>query len=188
MELFPALEIGWLNGWILLALLYLIFGVLLLIFPKDVVARLYEYDRSRLSKRQKAFNVIRESLGVVCLALIIFTPMRTGTAFFIPGIVLFTLGLAGFSVALFGFKNRSLDQPVIRGLYRISRHPQILMLFISVCGIGIAIGSWSVLFVQILASLFGHSRILVEEQACLDRYGGIYRAYMKRVPRYFLLF
>jgi len=188
MELFPALEIGWLNGWILLALLYLVFGVLLLIFPKDVVARLYEYDRSRLSKRQKTFNVIRELLGVVCLVLIIFTPMRTGTAFFNTGIALFTLGLAGFSVALFDFKNRPPDQPVVRGLYRVSRHPQILMLFISVCGIGIAIGSWPVLFVQILASLFGHSRILVEEHACLEGYGDLYRAYMKRVPRYFLFF
>lgn len=188
MELFPALKIGWLNGWILLALLYLIFGVLLLIFPKDVVAGLYEYDRSGLSKRQKAFNVIRESLGVVCLVLIFFTPMKTETIFFIPGIILFGLGLAGFIVALFDFKNRPLDQPVVRGLYRISRHPQILMLFISACGISIAIGSWPVLFVQILASLFGHSRILVEEQACLERYGDLYRAYMKRVPRYFLFF
>ena len=188
MELFPALEMGWLNGWILLVLLYLIFGVLLIIFPKDVVARLYEYDRSRLSKWQKAFNVIRESLGVVCLVLIIFTPMKIGTPFFIPGIVLFILGLAGFSVALFDFKNRPLDKPVVRGLYRISRHPQILMIFISVCGIGIAIGSWTVLFMQILASLFGHSRIMVEEQACLKLYGDLYRAYMKCVPRYFLFF
>jgi protein-S-isoprenylcysteine O-methyltransferase Ste14 len=187
-ELFPALAIGWLNGWILLVLLYLIFGFLLLIFPKDVVARLYEYDRSRLSKRQKASNVIRESLGVVCLVLIIFTPMRIGTPLFIPGIVLFTLGLVGFSVALFDFKNSSLDQPVVRGLYRISRHPQILMMFVSVCGIGIAMGSWPVLIVQILASLFGHSRILVEEQACLKRYGDLYRTYMKGVPRYFLFF
>jgi protein-S-isoprenylcysteine O-methyltransferase Ste14 len=188
MELFPALKIGWLNGWILLALLYLIFGALLLLFPKDVVAGLYQYDRSRLSNRQKAFNVIRESLGLVCLVLIVFTPMKAGTIFFIPGIVLFGLGLAGLVIALFDFKNRPLDRPVVQGLYRISRHPQILMLFIAVCGISVAIGSWAVLFAQILASLFGHSRILVEEQACLEQYGDLYRAYMKRVPRYFLFF
>lgn len=34
MQLIPALEIGWLNGWILLALEFLIQGFLLLIFPK----------------------------------------------------------------------------------------------------------------------------------------------------------
>jgi hypothetical protein len=37
MELFPTLEIGWLNGWILLVFEFLIQGSLLLIFPKDVV-------------------------------------------------------------------------------------------------------------------------------------------------------
>lgn len=53
-ELFPALTTGWLNGWILLALLYLMFGALLPTFPKDLLAALYEYDRSGLSERQKA--------------------------------------------------------------------------------------------------------------------------------------
>jgi protein-S-isoprenylcysteine O-methyltransferase Ste14 len=187
-ELFPALKIGWLNGWILLVVLYLTFGLLLLIFPKDVVARLYEYDRSGLNNRQKAFNFIRQLLGVACLLLIIFTPIKTGTPLLIPGIFLFSLGLLGFVVALVNFRNSPLDQPVVSGLYRISRHPQILMLFIAVCGIGIATGSWSVIFVQILASIFGHSRNLMEEQACLERYGDSYREYMKRVPRYFFFF
>jgi protein-S-isoprenylcysteine O-methyltransferase Ste14 len=188
MELFPAPKIGWLNGWILLALLYLIFGVLLLLFPKDVVAGLYYYDRSSLSKKQKAFNIIREASGFVCLVLTIFTPLKTGTVVFIPGLILFGLGLAGFIIALFDFKNRPLDRPAVEGLYRISRHPQILTLFVAVCGISLAIGSWIVLLVQILASIFGHSRILVEEQACLEQYGDLYRAYMERVPRYFLFF
>ena len=58
MELIPALKIGWLNGWILLCLIYLIFGILLLAFPKDVISRLYNYDRSSWSKTQRAFYII----------------------------------------------------------------------------------------------------------------------------------
>jgi len=100
---------------------------------------------------------------------------------------LFALGLAGFVIALFNFKNAPLDQPVTRGLYRISRHPQQLMFFISFLGICVAIGSWLALFIQIVSSLFLHSRILAEEKACLERYGDSYRDYMKRVPRYFLI-
>ncbi len=53
-ERFPAPTIRWLNGWTLLALLYLMFGALLPTFPKDLLAALYEYDRSGLSERQKA--------------------------------------------------------------------------------------------------------------------------------------
>ncbi len=51
----------------------------------------------------------------------------------------------------------------------------------------IAIGSWFALFVLIIPKFFGHFRTLAEEEACLEQYGDLYRAYMKRVPRYFLI-
>ena len=187
MELIPALEIGWLNGWILVFLKFSILGILLKVFPKDVVTRLYDFDKSSWSKTQRAFTAIGKLLGLVCLILIIFTPLKIGSNVFIIGTILYTLGSAGFIIALFNFKNTPLDQPVARGLYRISRHPQVFMLFISAFGICIAIGSWLVLFIVIISSLFLHFRTLAEEKACLERYGDSYRAYMKRVPRYFLI-
>jgi len=128
MELIPTLKIGWFNGWILLCLVYSIFGILLIAFPEDVVSRLYDYDRSGWSKTQKVIYVIGKLLSLVCLVLIIFTPLKIRANIFIPGIILFAFGLAGFIIALFNFKNTLLDQPVTRGLYRISRHPQVLML------------------------------------------------------------
>jgi len=187
MELIPTLEIGWINGWILLCLVYSIFGILLILFPKDVVSRLYNYDRSSWSKMQRAFYIIGKLFALVCLVLIIFTPLKIRANIFIPGIILFALGLAGFIVALFNFKNTPPDQPVARGLYRISRHPQVLMLFIMSIGICITIGSGLVLFIVIISSLFLHYRDLAEEEACLERYGDSYRNYMKLVPRYFLI-
>jgi len=186
MELIPSLEIGWSNGWILICLLYLAYGALLWSFPKDVVARLY--DKSGRAKRHKVLIYIGSLSAVIYFSLIVFTPLKIGSEVFIPGIILFSLGLAGFIIALFNFKNAPLDQPVTRGLYRISRHPQQLMFFISFLGICVAIGSWPVLLIQIISSLFLHSRILAEEKACLERYGDAYRDYMKRVPRYFLFF
>ena len=186
-ELFPALEIGWFNGWILLVALYLAYGVLLLVFLRDVVNRLYEYNRSSWSRRHRAFYVAEKLLLVVYIILVVLTPLKTGSIVFIPGIILFSLGLTGFIIALFNFKNTPLDQPVSTGIYRISRHPQVLMLFVAGIGIGIAIGSVLVLFIQIIAAFFGRSRVLAEEQACLERYGDSYRIYMERVPRYVLI-
>jgi len=185
MGLIPKLEIGWLNGWILICLVYLIYGILLIIFPKDVVVRLY--DKSGRGKRQKIFIYIGSLLAFVYFVLIIFTPLKIGSNVFIIGIILFALGLSGFIIALFNFKNAPRNQPITRGLYRISRNPQQFMFFISFFGICIAIGSWLALFIQIISSLFLHFRILAEEKACLERYGDSYRAYMKRVPRYFLI-
>jgi len=188
MELIPALQIGWLNGWILVCLLYLIYGAVLITFPKDVRARVFYYDRSRWSRKQRAFYVIGRVSVLVYLILTTLTPLKTGTSVFIPGIVLFALGLVGFILALSKFKNVLPNQLVTEGLYSISRHPQVLMLFISSVGICLAIGSWLALLILSISRFFGHFRTLAEEEACIERYGDSYRAYMKHVPRYFLFF
>lgn len=186
MELIPALEIGWLNGWIPLCLLCVIEGLLLKTFPNDVVARLF--DRSGWDKRQVVFAVIGKLFSLACLVLIILAQLRIGSSVFIFGMILYTLGLVGLIIAIFDFKNTPIGQPVTRGLYRVSRHPQLLMLFVLFLGICIAIGSWLALFMLIISKLFQHSGILAEEEACLEQYGDSYRTYMKRVPRYFQFF
>jgi len=184
MELLPALQIGWLNGWVLLVVLYSIFGFLLLIFPKEVVGRLY--DRSGWSREQKVITLVGKSMALVWFPLIIFTPLKIGTPVCVFGMVLFALGLVGFVVALFNFRNTPLDQPVTKGLYRVSRHPQQFTLLVAGVGISIAIGSWLALLMLLLGLVFTHLKILTEEGACLRQYGDSYRAYMERVPRYFL--
>ena len=186
MELIPALKIGWLNGWILICLLYVIYGFLLKIFPKDVVARLY--DRSGRSKRHKVIILIGSLLVFIYFVLIIFTPLKIGSGVFVLGIVVFIFGLSGFVIALFNFKNAPPDQPITSGLYTISRHPQQLMFFITFIGVCIAIGSWIALFIQLLSSILLHTRVVAEEKACLARYGESYLNYMNNVPRYFLWF
>ena len=186
MELITELEVGWLNGWILICLLYLMYGFLLLIFPKDVVARLY--DKSGRTKRQKAIIHAGGLLASVLFILLTFTPLKIGSNVFILGIATYALGLTGFVVALFNFKNTPHDQPATGGLYRISRNPQQVMFFITFIGICVAVGSWLALLIQMVSSLFLHTRILAEEKACLAHYGDSFREYMKSVPRYFLFF
>jgi len=60
MELLPPLQIGILNGWLLLGLLALTDGVVFLLFPKEVVTRLF--DRSGWSQKQRAFTVLGKLL------------------------------------------------------------------------------------------------------------------------------
>ncbi len=186
MLLFPVLKIGWLNGWLLIALLYLTYSILLKVFPKDVVARLY--NRIGRSKKRKIHILIGSFLAFVYFSLVIFSPLRIGSVIFVPGLIIFILGLVGFVVALFNFKNTPLNKPATDGLYRISRHPQQLMFFVTFIGISIAVSSWIVLLIQLLSSIFLHSRVLAEENACLEKYGETYQDYMNQVPRYLLFF
>ncbi len=186
MTLIPEFKIGLWNGWIPLCLLYLIFGILLVSFSKDVVKRLY--DRSGWSKRQKVLTVVGKLFAFIFLFLIIFSPLKIDSIIFIIGTIIYFIGLIGFIIALFNYKKTPLNQPVTKGLYRISRHPQILTLLILYFGICIAIGSWFILLIFFIFSLFTHFRILAEEKACLEQYGGSYREYMKKIARYFLFF
>ena len=129
MELLPTLETGWLNGWILICLLYLTYGIVLVIFPRNVVARLY--DKSGRTKRHKILIYIGSGFAFAYFVLIIFTPLQIGSTVFISGLCVFALGLAGFVTALYNFKHAPFDRPVTGGLYRISWHPQQLMFFIA---------------------------------------------------------
>jgi len=186
MELMPTLEIGLFNGWILLAFEFSIQGFLLLIFPKNVVSRLF--DRSGWSVKQRVFLIVGKVFSLACLILIIFTPLKINSSIFIVGLILYAIGLAGLVVAMLNFKDTQLGQPVTKGVYKISRHPQIVAMSIFILGICVAIGSWVALFMLAMSRLLQHYGILAEEEVCLKRYGESYRAFMERVPRYFLFF
>ena len=186
MEMFPNLEFSLFNGWILIVLFFGAYGIMLIFFPKNAIARLY--DRSG----QKKHPLLRR-LFVVIFVLLLFifmslTPLKIGDVVFVIGISIYALGLIGFVIALDNFKNTPVDQPVTSGLYRISRHPQQLAFSVSFLGISIAIGSWSAFAVMILGVVGAHKKILAEEKACLEQYGESYKKYMERIPRYFLFF
>jgi protein-S-isoprenylcysteine O-methyltransferase Ste14 len=186
MELFPELELGFNNGWLLIVIFFGAYGIMLIFFPKNVIARLY--DRSGQRKHRLSRRLLVRFLVLLWVICVCLTPLKIGNVVFLIGISLYSLGLIGFLVALINYKNTPIDQPVTIGLYRISRHPQQLAISLSFLGIGIAIGSWSAFAFMIISVIGAHFKILAEEQACLEQYGESYKNYLDRVPRYFLFF
>lgn len=186
MEWFPAIKLGWLNGWVLLCAFYALFGLMMLLFPREVVGRLY--DRTGWSRSQRMMSTLAKLTALISFALIFVTPLKIGTDVFLAGMLLYSLGAALMVAALITFQNTPMGQPVSGGIYRLSRNPQWVALALVMLGIAIAIGSWSVTLLTAAIIMFGHFRILAEEQACLDQYGEPYRVYTQRAPRYFLIF
>lgn len=186
MELFPNLEFGLYNGWILIVILFGSYGAMLLSFPKDAVERLY--DRSSQPERQGVRRFFIVISVLVWLIMVSLTPLKIDNVVFIIGISIYSLGLIGFLIALENYKKTPIDQPVTRGLYKISRHPQQMSISLAFLGIGIAIGSWLAFVIMILGVLGAHNKILAEEQACLELYGESYQNYLDSIPRYFLFF
>jgi protein-S-isoprenylcysteine O-methyltransferase Ste14 len=184
MEWIPVMKLGWMNGWLMLGFFYLVFGVLMLVFPKKIVAKLYRVSGWR--KEHRLLWFAGKPFSLTCLAIIIFTPLKIGQGVFIVGSVLFLLGFIVMIVALFNYLNTPVDQAVIRGLYRVSRNPQWISLATMFLGVSIAIGSWMAIILLLIGTVFYHFRILGEEKACLDSYGETYANYLESVPRYFL--
>ena len=182
MEFLPDSRLGWLNGWLLLALLVLTDGTLFLAFRKNDVTRLF--DRSGWTKRQIVITVIGKLLALATVLMIIFTPLKLGSYAFIVGTVLVGVGLIGLVKALLDFRNTPPDRPVTQGIYRVTRHPQNLASSLVILGCTIAIGSWLALILFVVARVFLHANLVAEEDVCLREYGEAYRDYMKRVPRY----
>lgn len=186
MELFPDLEIGLANGWLLMVIFFGAYGTMLMFFPKEAIARLY--DRSGEIHRPPIRRIVVIVLVLIWFVTMSLTPLKLGDVVFVIGVSIYSLGLIGFLAALVTFRNTPVNQPVTRGLYKISRHPQQMAVSVSFLGISIAIGSWTALIVTILGILGAHRKILAEESACLEQYGESYRDYMERIPRYFLFF
>jgi len=129
MEFFPELEPGWLNGWLPLAIFYLVFGLMMAIFPRPVVDRLY--DLPKFEGRVKLVaKVGRMIIVFVVMGLLVFLPLKVGEPVFVIGGIVYLLGFAGMVWALIAYRQTPLDQPVVAGLYCISRHPQVVGLML----------------------------------------------------------
>ena len=118
MQLLPLLQIGLLNGWILLVIFYITELLLVFASPKEQRGRLFEYDHSKWSKRHRVSLIIGKSFSLILIILLIFTPLSLGTPAFYIGLIFYLIGLIGFTIALINFRNTPLNQPVTQGRSR----------------------------------------------------------------------
>jgi protein-S-isoprenylcysteine O-methyltransferase Ste14 len=151
MELFPGLALGFLNGWVLLVVFYAVFAILLILFPREVVQRLY--DRSDWSEQQKVLSALGKIFIFAWILLVVFTPLSFGTWNFILGLILFVAGLTGMVRALLDYRYTPLHEPVTQGIYRCSRNPQQVMILLAFLGISFATGSCSLKITPVRSSM-----------------------------------
>lgn len=184
MEFFPALSLGWTNGWLPVVIFYAIYLIALWIFPAETRQRLY--DKSGWTDDQARYARIGLPFALGAMVLILFTPLKYPRGIFWGGLALALAGQAGFFHALHTFNITPLDQPVIGGLYRISRNPQWVAFALIMLGFSLMVGSWTVLILLAVRVITNHFRILGEEGALESQYGENYLEFKRSVPRYLL--
>jgi len=186
MSLVPAFEIGIWNAWILQVLFFLTLIVPELVMSKEGKERTKRATESvPHSKTQK---ILAYSTHIVIMPFTvlysIFLPLKIGTAWLYVGLVLFALALVMSVITSVNYATTLLDEPVSKGVYRISRHPIYLNGFVVYMGIGIATASWVILLCAILWIGLFHFVLPSEERFLLEKYGDSYREYMNRTPKW----
>jgi len=186
MQLMPELEFGWRCAWWYIAVFVLV-----------NLAFMFRYGFWRLGKRlvalprfvswwERILSLASVSLfGRMMMLYSIFVTLKIDTVWFYLGTFLFLAGLVLYTIVLSNFATTPVDQPVVKGAYRLSRHPMQLTALLMCLGIALATLSWLIglacLFQILLMPVF----LKAQERACLEAYGDSYRAYQARTPRYF---
>ncbi len=186
MSVVPAFEIGVWNAWIFIVILFAAAFVPPSINSEKAEKRMEGEPTGSEQKRvARMANVITHMI-IMPFTLIysIFVPIKLGTWWFYPGLLIYLLGIVMVLMYSISFAAAPLGEPLVKGVYAISRHPAYLGFFLAYVGIGIACASWIFLlcaFVWIVSWQFG---VVEEERILLEKYGEAYRQYMDRTPRW----
>jgi len=115
------------------------------------------------------------------------------TGAFILGLVCMLLGVTLRQYAIWTLGHYftrdvavSSGQPVVqRGPYHLIRHPAYSGTFLTMLGVGLALGNWAGLFVLLTGVFLGHFyRVRIEEKALVEAIGQPYAEYMRHTRRF----
>ena len=182
MSLVPAFEIGLWNAWI-----FILYEVVTIpFFLRMARSRYPEADEqpAKMSKNEKIILYSSKIIMFIAFFYAIFLPLKLGTIWFYVGLPITLVGLVLNTIVLLDWAKTPHDKPITRGLYRYSRHPMYIGLFLLLLGVSIITASWVFLVLAIVVTVVSFAFAYIEEQGCLERYGEAYRAYMKKTPRF----
>jgi protein-S-isoprenylcysteine O-methyltransferase Ste14 len=116
----------------------------------------------------------------------VFLPIKLGTTWFYVGLPISLIGLVGNILVLVDWAYTPSGEPVTRGIYHYSRHPQYVNMVLLLFGVSIISASW-VFFLLAIITGIGVTRpyfVKIEEAFTLGHYGKAYREYKNRTPRW----
>jgi protein-S-isoprenylcysteine O-methyltransferase Ste14 len=187
MSFLPTLEIGIWNTWIFMVawVFFHMTPFTWLIFSHDIKALIKKGGASPpYSKTEKIINNLGALVWLILLGYSVFLPLPLGTPLLYTGTALFIAGLIITYIATMPWTKAAIDKPVTEGLYRYSRHPIYIGVFIQYMGIGIASASGLFLLFIVTSIALSAYTAPAEERLCLEKYGDDYRQYIKRTPRW----
>ena len=187
MSFLPAFETGVWGVWIFMVA-WIFFHMAPLdwpIFRYDIKARFQKGAASPdYTRTEKIISNSSTAVWIILFLYSIFLPLPLGMPLLYAGIALFAVGVIIVEIAGIPWATTAADRPVIGGIYRYSRHPIYIGVFVQYLGIGIASASGLFLLLIIIQIVLSVVTTPAEERYCLEKYGKAYREYMDKTPRW----
>ena len=176
MSLVPAFEIGIWNAWIMIVIFLCFFTSTQ--FMGDVGKKIAHGEEEKTLSRFTAL------FAVILWIYSIFLPLKIETVWLYTGISIYILGMIIGTIAIINILATQPGKPFTKGMYKYSRHPLSVNMFLVLLGIGVATASW--LYLLLLAGLVvvTHFQVIIEERSCIKKFGIDYQDYMNRTPRW----
>lgn len=133
---------------------------------------------------EKAAKWIYQITNIAMILYLPFTTVKTGSNWFWAGLAVYLLGFLLYSCSTVNYAMPKTNGLNKNGLYRLSRNPMYVAMFICLTGCAMLAQSW-ILAVMLLAfQISSHWIILSEERWCIHVFGEEYICYMNTVRRY----
>jgi len=183
MSLIPAFEIGVWNAWLFMSS-FLLQWLAVSLAGKRVYQRTGRPADMTRSKSERRIGIAATITWLIATIYSIFLPLQLGTMWFYIGLGVFLAGLIILIVATLNFAKAPHDKPITGGLYRYSRHPMYLAMFLIYIGTSLASASWLFFLLAIAAVVLVRPEAILEERYCLEKYGNAYCEYVNKTPRW----
>jgi protein-S-isoprenylcysteine O-methyltransferase Ste14 len=181
----PDFELGLWNAWIFIVPALVITLLIILLMTKKGAPG-GEVRHTRVSKITLLVASLSKFIFIPAAIYSVFLPLKLGTIWFYVGLPITLIGLLGIIIVYVDWVNIPAGEPVIRGIYRFSRHPMYVTEVLLFIGVSIISASWVFLLLTIIL-VVGVTRpyvIKIEEAECIGHYGAAYLEYMNRTPRW----
>ncbi|MGD9157120.1 MAG: methyltransferase [Desulfobacteraceae bacterium] len=169
------------SGWTISVLILIIYYVPMMFGKKEKIKQIIDYSFCTYGKL---------FLSVLWMGMFfpivygIFLDIDFGSASFYTGAVFMILGTVTYVVSIISYLGTPPDQPIIKGMYRISRNPLYVTGTVISIGMAFILHSWIIGISISVNVILQHFVILDEERFCAKKYGDSYLKFKEKIPRY----
>ena len=187
MEIFELFKIDWIGAWWFTAAFGISNLYFIIKYPRSYSKRLFTFPNfaSRWEKVTSIISMVLFMRGMMIYT--VFIPVTIHTAWFYAGLIIFLAGLIFYLNAMKVYAETAENVPVVKGAYKITRHPMQNFSVMMWIGVGIAAADWIILLICCAQPFLSRWFLEAQERYCQDRYGRVYQEYLMRTPRYIFL-